>query len=47
MTTSPRKLNAFLCTYRVPHPNGKTRCATKAKKKGKKKKRKGKGKRGK
>jgi hypothetical protein len=40
MTTSPRKLNAYLCSANVPHPNGKTRCATakkKPKKKGKKK----------
>ena len=33
MTTSPRKLNAYLCSAKVPHPNGKSRCATKAKKK--------------
>jgi hypothetical protein len=44
MTTSPRKLNAYLCSANVPHPNGKSRCATgkkkKPKKKGKKKRKK-------
>jgi glycerophosphoryl diester phosphodiesterase len=44
MTTSPRKLNAFLCSFNVPHPNGTSRCGTakkkkKPKKKGKKKRR--------
>ena len=33
MTTSPRKLNAFLCANKVAHPNGTTRCATKKPKK--------------
>jgi glycerophosphoryl diester phosphodiesterase len=33
MTTSPRKLNEFLCLSDVPHPNGTSRCASAVKKK--------------
>lgn len=33
MTTSPRKLNEFLCLSDVPHPNGTSRCEPPAKKK--------------
>lgn len=44
MTANPRRMDAFLCSYGVPHPNGLSRCLAAPEKAACKKHKKGKGK---